>query len=392
MNIKGIAKFAGIAALTAACVFGATACGSGEQVAATVNGQKILEQTITDNIQAYRTAYGMEDDATWGEYLNTYGYTPATIRESMIDSYVKTEIVKEQAKENGVTVDSSEVDAYVDQIKVYYEDDAAWQEALESAGITEQEYRESIETRLMEQALMDKVTPLTDPDDSEVLTYVSMYATYSYDGAKKSSQIVFASTDTDTAQSVLDQINAGTLSFEDAAKQYSTDTATKNDGGNIGWDCLVTVPSDAYTTALDALEAGQVSGLVEDTDDTTGSACIRIIKCTEVFTAPDEITDLSQVPTEMVDSVREMVKTYAQQDDFDTWLNEKQDEADVVINDMPSGLPYDVDMSAYENTANTTADVNTAVTDNTNTTEATNENANATATDNTNSNENTNAN
>ena len=38
-----------------------------------------------------------------------------------------------------------------------------------------------------------------------------------FNGAKKSSHILFASSDTEKAQEVLDQINAGTLDFAEAA-------------------------------------------------------------------------------------------------------------------------------------------------------------------------------
>lgn len=365
MNIKGTARvfvLAAAAALFALCM---TACGGGK-VAATAEGTKIMEDDITAEIQKYRESYGMTDVDTWAQYMNYYGYTPATIRENMIDSHVQEVLIKKAAKENEVSVEKSEIDSYVNQIKANYDTDDAWKKALESAGLTEDKYRETIENALLEQKLMDKVITDDSTSDEDLLNYVSMYANYSFNGAKKSSHILFDAADEATAKSVLDQINSGAISFEDAAKQYSKDGASA-DGGNVGWDCLSSFVAE-YTNGLANLEPGQVSGLV------TSQFGIHIIKCTEKFTAPEKVTSLDQVPSELVDSVREMVKSYGKQEKFSTWMNDYKASCNVTVKDMPSGLPYDVDMSAYASTAGDGEDVS-ATGDSSNTAEGTDDSA-----------------
>ena len=64
-----------------------------------------------------------------------------------------------------------------------------------------------------------------------------MYAT-AYDGAKRSSHILFNTGDEATAQDVLDRINSGELDFAEAAKEYSQDTGSAENGGDVGWDKL----------------------------------------------------------------------------------------------------------------------------------------------------------
>ncbi len=49
---------------------------------------------------------------------------------------------------------------------------------------------------------------------------------------------------------VLDKINSGELSFEDAVEQYSEDTGSKEKKGDVGWDKLTTFV-DSYQTALE---------------------------------------------------------------------------------------------------------------------------------------------
>lgn len=344
MRIKAMAKVVALASATALFALGLTAC-TGGKVAASVDGTNIMEDDITSEIQTYRESYGISDNDTWAQYMSYYGYTPSTVRESMIDSHIEELLVKKAAKENNISVDSSEVDSYVNQIKSNYDSDESWNKALESAGLTEQKYRDTIEEALLEQELMETVCADSEVSEQDILSYATMYAQYSYNGAKKSSHILFDSSDQETAQSVLDQINSGAISFEDAAKQYSKDSSAAN-GGNVGWDCLNSFVTE-YTTALSSLEPGQVSGLV------TSQFGIHIIKCTEQFTAPEEITSTSQLPEEMISSLTTMIKQYNQQSDFKTWLTEYREKCNVVVNDMPSGLPYDVDMSAYQ-TTNTT--------------------------------------
>ena len=124
-----------------------------------------------------------------------------------------------------------------------------------------------------------------------------------------------------------------------------------------------------YTDALSGLEKDQVSGLV------TSSYGIHIIKCTDVYNAPKEkaddgtetvkITSLDQIPSEWQETIKESLQSQGQTTNYQNWLKEKKESSDLKINDMPSGLPYDVDMSKYQtedpnSTDNADADVSAA--------------------------------
>ena len=173
-----------------------------------------------------------------------------------------------------------------------------------------------------------------------MLTYAQMFAS-SYNGAKRSSHILFDSGDEATAQEVLEKINAGQLDFAEAAKQYSKDTGSAANGGDVGWDKLTTFV-DEYQTALNDLDNGAVSGLVPS------QFGIHIIKCTDVFTAPSEVTSTDQLPEEFVTSIRTMLSQSQSSQGYTTWLTEQREAADVVVNPMPEGLPYYVDMTQFE--------------------------------------------
>ena len=346
MKASIIAKTVCVVSLSALCVVGITACSgnstSGSKgvggVAATVNGAEIQEEEVTASVESIRSQMSLTDEDAWGEWMAKYDYTPEKVREEVIDSLVTKQLIIQGAEEKGVTVSDDEVQSYVDQMKQNYASDDKWNEALQAVGMTEDEYKSNIKTSLLQQGLM-KSFEGDDPSDEDVLSYAQTYIS-SFDGAKRSSHILFDADDTETAQSVLDQINAGTLDFAEAAKTYSKDSSAQN-GGDVGWDKLNSFVSE-YTAGLADLSKGQVSGLV------TSSYGIHIIKCTDEFRAPDELTSLDQLPSEFVEQFRSSLKSSNQSKAYQQWLSDAKDNADIEIKDMPSGLPYDLDLSKYQ--------------------------------------------
>ena len=241
-----------------------------------------------------------------------------------------------------MTANPDEVNEYVDAMKGHYDSDEAWGEALSAVGLTEDEYRENIELSLVSQQLKTKVAEeaaeATD-EDALALANEQNYLS-SFDGAKKSSHILFDSSDEAMAQQVLEKINAGELDFATAAESYSKDTASAADGGNVGWNNLSNFVTE-YSDTLATLNVGDVSGLVPSTYG------IHIITCTEQFEAPETLDSLDQLPTEFQDALRNAVKTSNESQAYYTWLEGQRESADIVINDMPEGLPYYVDMANF---------------------------------------------
>lgn len=355
MKTAAFAKAVCAVSLSALCVMGITACSGNSStstskytggVAATVNGDEIQEDDVTSSVENIRSQMSLTDEDAWGEWMAKNDYTPEKVREEVIDSLVTKQLIIQGADEKGVTVSDDEVQSYVDQMKSNYSSDEKWQEALESVNMTEDEYRSNIKTSLLQQGLLKTFD--SDPSDDDVLSYAQSNIS-SYDGAKRSSHILFDADDEETAQSVLDQINAGTLDFAEAAQTYSKDSGSAANGGDVGWDKLNSFVTE-YTNGLADLEKGQVSGLV------TSSYGIHIIKCTDVFTAPEELTSLDQLPSEFVEQFRSSLKSSNQSKEYQQWLSDAKDNAEIDIKDMPSGLPYDVDMSKYQSDDDSSTD------------------------------------
>ena len=352
MKHKALLRKVSIIGVSAACCFALVGCGGTNYgytggVAATVNGSEIEEDTITKYIQDFRTSSDLTSDQDWANWMNENSLDPSTVRSQVIDYYTEVELKKQACDEKGISVDQSEVDEHIESMKSNYSSDEEWQSALSSTGISEDQYRQAIEEGFRDEALMENVAgDSAEADDSEVLEMLNTYYTM-FDGAKRSSHILFSSDDEATAQEVLDQINAGTLDFADAAKQYSTDTASAENGGDVGWDATNTFV-DAYTTALGELSKGEVSGLV------TSDYGIHIIKCTDEFSCDGTADSLDDYPSEFVDYISNIVKSQNQSSVYNDWFTSYKDQADIQINDMPEDVPYNLDMTQYESEEGTT--------------------------------------
>ena len=340
MKKLSFAKSLASVGLAAVCALGIVGCSEQTSdtptytggVAATVNGVEIPEDKVTQAIQDIRAQMSLTEEDAWGQWLADNDYTPESVREEIVNSFVDQELVKQGGEAEGITADPTEIDQYVETMRGHYDSDSAWAEALEAVGMTEDEYRDNIALSLVSQQLQEKVGEgAAEPTDEEVLESAKTYVS-SYDGAKKSSHILFEASDEAQAQEVLDKINAGELDFATAAESYSKDTASAAEGGNVGWDRLSNLVTE-YTTALADLNKGDVSGLV------TSTYGIHIIQCTDVFEAPEELTSLDQLPTEFQDSIRTMLQSSNQSNAYYTWLEEQRNAADIQINDMPEGCP-----------------------------------------------------
>jgi len=318
-------------------------------VAATVNGNDISEDDITNYIQGFRENQGLTDEDSWGQWLAQYQMTPESVRSAVLQQFERTELLNEAANEYGVNVTDEDVDSNIQRMRSNYDSDDAWNQALSQAGYTEDTYRQTVRSGLQQRGLMEQVnTGVQDPSDDDVLNIAKQYGS-AFNGAKRSEHILFSSDNQDQAQQVLDQINNGQISFEDAASQYSIDTQTAQNGGDVGWDKLNQFNSD-YTSQLDSLSPGQVSGLFND------QYGIEIVKCTDQWNAPDSIDSLDQMPSELVDFIRQMLISENQQQAFSNWFSNYRNNASIQENDMPDGLPYNVDMSKYQTDNSSTSD------------------------------------
>lgn len=354
-----IAKSVALVAVVLACTFGMAACsgsgsGSGSGAAgagasggaaATVNGTAIPEQEITDQIQEMRVQSDVTSESAWGEYLAQLGQTPEGMREQYIQSAVNNELMRQGAKDLGITVDKAQVDEIMQSMKNGYATDAEWKAWLDEAGYTEDSYRKMQEDSMLSSAVNEHFAKEAKASEADINAAAASLGA-SYDGAKRTSRIVFYMNGENNdavrakANDVLGRINSGGLSFGDAARMYSDDPEAATNNGDAGWD-VVTGYTEAYGEAVKNLGVGQVSGVIDEESQ------LVLVRVDEVFNAPAEITSVSQLPEGLQTAAKESAESMAASEAYSKWLDGLRESGNIVVNPMPSGLPYAVDMSKY---------------------------------------------
>lgn len=321
-------------------------------VAATVNGTKITEDTITEQIMSTRESYGYTDDESWAAYLESSGMTPESYRQNIIDNYIDDVLVGQAERDANIQVSDEEVEEAWQEAVASYSSEDEFVALLEQIGYTEASYKETIRQNLESEKFRDEVAPVEEPTDDEIIAYANENLS-TYNDARRSSHILIkVAEDADDAtreeakakaQDILDQINAGEITFEDAAKEYSEDSSAA-DGGDVGWDKLTTFV-DPYQQALSALDTNQVSGVVES------DYGYHIIKCTGHFYVDGSVTSVDQIPENLREIFAENISSTNQDAAYQEWLENLRAEADIQINEMPADVPYNVSATAASDEA-----------------------------------------
>lgn len=322
-------------------------------VAATVNGVNIKEDTVTKQIMAVRSSLGYDKDEDWAQYLVDNSMTPESYREQVIDSYAESYLKQQAEKECGITVTDEDLEKSWQEAAEASGGEEAFTKQIETYGFTKDSYKESLRSNLASQKLKEAVAGTEEPTDDEIVAYLNENLDV-YNDARRSSNILIKVAEDATeeedaeakakAQEVLDKIESGDMSFADAAKEYSEDTGSAQDGGDVGWDKLTTFVTE-YQDALSGLSKGQVSGLVKTTYG------YHIIECTDVFKVDGEVKKTKEVPEEIRTYISNILKTQAESTAYSEWWTEYKEKADISINEMPEDVPYNVSLKGVEPTA-----------------------------------------
>ena len=337
--------------------FGAgSATGRVGQVAARVNGTDILEADVTTAIERFRIDQSTGeflDDVAWAQMLQSSGYTPQSLREMVIrEQFAAYILILQHAEQHGFTPDATVVEQNLADAKasILAEGDT-WEDYLAETGYSsEAAFRQILEAQSVAQALLDAELGDVTPTQEQIETYVSENAAQ-YAG-KRLSLIYLPITEVDTlelvkprAEEALAKLRSGN-SFAEVAKEYSQDTYSAEAGGDIGWGAEAYLPAKV-TPFVDALAVDGFTDLilVEEADVNA----IFIIQVTDEFILPEDQgtkpVEYALVPKDVADLLAadfvESTQGEAQNAYFTTLIGSDE----VVINPMPKGLSYDVDMT-----------------------------------------------
>ena len=89
---------------------------------------------------------------------------------------------------------------------------------------------------------------------------------------------------------------------------------------------------------------------------------IHIIKCTEIYNAPEEVTSIEDLPEAFRDTITSQAASVGASQKYQEWLDGLREKADIVVNDMPADVPYNIDVEKYK-TSDESASAEAAATD-----------------------------
>jgi foldase protein PrsA len=298
-----------LSALLLVGAIGLSGCGN-KGVAARVNGQAIMETELTTQLEQLKKQYPQMftgSDAQ-GRLLD--------FKQRLLENLVNQALIEQAAKDKGINVTDSDIQKQVDQLKSGFKDQAAFEQALKSAGMTVDQLRSQIKNQLVTQKLVETLSANQKVTDAEIKAYYDKNKSQFYESAaKRASHILFKSADKATAKKVLAQLQDGSTSIAAAAKKYSIDTASATKGGDLGWPTQPYVPE--FQAALDKLSKGQMSGLVES------QYGIHIIKVTDVRSGSQKT--LAEVKSQ----IQQIIIQQRRSDAYQQFLNDLRKQAKI---------------------------------------------------------------
>jgi foldase protein PrsA len=330
-----------------------TSSSSVDSVAAQVGDVAIMESEVTNyietNMRVDSTTGETMSDEDWVSYLESYSWTPETLREAVIRNVLALpSVIVTEAANIGITPDESEIETQLAEQKDSVGEDG-WADWLTENGYRDEaEYVLNLQAQAVYEELMATNAQASDPTQDEIDAYIEssastyagqrislIYLPYSEEEEEGYDSVEAAHSKTDDA---IARLTAGE-DFASLADEYNASGMT-DAGGDIGWGNASYLP-EVCTTALATMSVGDFSDVLDD-----GSA-LYILKVTDEYVLPEDGTvDPTSVPESIKTLLKDELISTNQSNAESTYYNELVDSALVVINPMPKGLPYDVDMSA----------------------------------------------
>jgi len=248
--------------------------------------------------------------------------------QQIMPTLVDVEIAKAYAEEHGITVSESEVNEEIERIKDQIVQQAqaqgmnvgreeAFQQALEQAGITEEQLRTQIREQLPVQKVQARVASDVQASQGEVERFYEENKELQFTTPEQrcARHILFNKDQREKAEEVKGQLQNG-ADFAELAKEYSQDPGSAENGGDLG--CVgkgETVPS--FEKAIFNANEGEIVGPVES------EFGYHVIEVTEIRAKSTQ--PLSEVESQ----IREQLSTDEQAEKFSNWVQEQREQRDV---------------------------------------------------------------
>lgn len=261
-------------------------CSNSSDYVAKVEGEKILQTELDEAL------------------LNQYGA-------EVLDTLITNKIVELEAKKQNINVSDEVIQAEYEEFVEAYGGVDSVNEVLEANGLTEDALKDNIRNYQLTKQVIAASIEITDEEVEEY--FENNKDNYGQDEQIVASHILLE--DEMTAKEVLTKVKAGE-DFAELAKEYSVDTETKEDGGDLGYVSRGRM-DEAFEEAMFALEKDAVSEVVQTPEG------YHIIKVTGKVPAEEAVFE------DIKDEVYETVLESRVNDEYAAWVTDKKAEYDI---------------------------------------------------------------
>lgn len=277
-------------------------------VVAEVNGEPLQAAQLNSQL-AYRI------DLLQAQGARVSGLTREATRYDALQDLVLYQLLQQAAETMKVSVDQAEVAQQLDAIRAQFPDSETYRNALRQMGINESYLRGQVEESLRLRNLQEQVTAGVQVTDDEVAqVYEAVHLKQLLVEADPEDAQAWAAARV-KAQALRDRLAAG-AAFDEVAE--GDEGVTQSDLGFVQRSS--TLPA-AIVEAGFSLEEGGVSEPIETANG------YRIVQVVERRRAEGEAFE------EEREALREQLLAQKQQEAYQAWLQERRDEARVVIHD-----------------------------------------------------------
>ncbi|MEA4923871.1 MAG: peptidylprolyl isomerase [Syntrophomonadaceae bacterium] len=199
---------------------------------ATVNGEKITQSEFDQHYNLIKNDYESRQGAVLDETQDSD--LIARIKSAAFDDLVLQKLVRQDAQKQGIEIDPAEVDSILNEFKQSKDSAEAdgYKNFLDQVKMTEKDLRAQVEISQLYDKLQDKVVNNIEISDEEAQKYYDENPALFQD--EGGIQIYHILVDTEPkANEILDQLKQGG-DFAALAQQYSIDSGSKDQGGDVG--------------------------------------------------------------------------------------------------------------------------------------------------------------
>ncbi|MDR6882922.1 peptidyl-prolyl cis-trans isomerase [Bacillus sp. 3255] len=231
--------------------------------------------------------------------------------EQTLDSLISEELINQEGQKAGIQVTDEDIEKEIASVQGSYGSEAEFQQALTSYGMTIDDLKKSMKSQVLLKKILKPQVTITDDEIKKY--YDENLETLKTPEQIQASHITVATKE--EADAILAELKNGS-DFAALAKSKSTDTATKDNGGSLGYIASGTM-DEAFDTAAFALKAGETSGAVQT------SSGYDIIKVTDRKAAATPTLD------EKKEEIKSAITTQKLASLSTTWLQEKKSQSTV---------------------------------------------------------------